>query len=194
MRIKTMAGAVVLLVASALSARAGVEVRATAGRVDVVALHAPLSVVLERLSEQTGMKVVYEGPPPSGRVTASLLGRSPAEAVNELLRDRGLNYALAVEASGRVSTLIVVTTPPPAAAKEGGRPSPEGLAPLVDMLKRAGLPADEASSASGSKAEDVLPPELAEPLAAAAAAGGKAEIPEGSPLRILLTPSVPPRK
>jgi hypothetical protein len=51
-----------LFVASALPVRAEIEVRA-AGRVDLAAAKAPLSEVLERLGEKTGMRVAFEGAP-----------------------------------------------------------------------------------------------------------------------------------
>jgi len=52
-----------LLAASAFAGE--VDVRGTtAGRVSVHVNAAPLSEVLDRLARQTGMKVVYDGPPP----------------------------------------------------------------------------------------------------------------------------------
>src|SRR5258708_4322836 len=109
---------------------ADVSVSVTEGRVDLSATAAPIADVLERLSKQTGMKVVYEGPAPRQLVTVSLHGRSPAEAVLGLLEGQGLNYILIGDASGeRVQTLMMAgasATPsapsPPVAASN--RPGP----------------------------------------------------------------------
>src|SRR5215470_19540100 len=96
-----------LLAALPLSA-AEVSVKAANGRLDVVATTAPLAEILDRISRQTGMKIVYEGAQPRQLVTVSLLGRSPAEAVNALLEGQGLNYALVADASGTsVQTLLM---------------------------------------------------------------------------------------
>jgi hypothetical protein len=99
---------VVLAVALGAPLRAEVTVRAAGSRVDVTANAAPLADVLDRLARQTGMKVVYEGPAPRQLVTVSLLGRSPAEAVHDLLEGQGLNYALLGDSSGTgVQTLLM---------------------------------------------------------------------------------------
>jgi hypothetical protein len=190
MRVSVVVRVAGLFVASALPLRAEIDVRVAAGRVDLVATKAPLSEVLKRLGEQTGMKVAFEGVPPAELVTLSFAGRSPVEAVNDLLRERGLNYALSVEASGRVSTLVVVTAPPPPAAARKEPSAEEAIAKVRDILERGGLPED----ASIPKAEDVLPRELVEAMFPAAAERQPVEIPEGSPLRALLpggSPSTP---
>jgi hypothetical protein len=189
MRVSVVVRVAGLFVASALPVRAEIEVRVAAGRVDLAAAKAPLAEVLERLGEQTGMRVAFEGAPPRELVTLSFAGRSPVEAVNELLRERGLNYALSVEASGRVSTLVVVTTPPPPAVRK--EPSAEeAIATVREILKRGGLPEE----VSLPKVEDVLPRELVEAMFPAAAEREPVEIPESSPLRALLpggSPSTP---
>ena len=89
-------------------ASAGVVVREAQGRIDVAAAAAPLADVLDRLARQTGMKVVYEGPAPRQLITLSLVGRSPAEAVTEILDGQGLNYALILDVTAtRVEKLLV---------------------------------------------------------------------------------------
>ena len=100
-----------------------VSVRVTEGRVDLTATAAPIADVLDRLSKQTGMKVVYEGPAPRQLVTVSLHGRSPAEAVLGLLEGQGLNYILIGDASGdRVQTLMMAGAAPVASSRPAASP------------------------------------------------------------------------
>jgi hypothetical protein len=90
---------------------AAVDVRVTGQSIDVQASNAPLSEILERLSRQTQMKVVYDGAPPRQTVTLDLRGRTLVEAVVAALEGQGVNYALAMDASGtRVQTLLVSGT------------------------------------------------------------------------------------
>src|SRR6266446_3574256 len=74
-----------------VAAGAEINIRVAEGRVDLSTNAAPVADVLERLSKQTGMKVVYEGSPPRQLVSVSLAGRTPAEAVVGLLEGLGLN-------------------------------------------------------------------------------------------------------
>src|SRR5262245_9846339 len=137
----------VLAVAFGSPLRAEVAVRAAGGRVDVTANAAPLADVLDRLARQTGMKVVYEGPAPRQLVTVSLLGRSPAEAVHDLLEGQGLNYALVGDSSGMgVQTLLMTgqatavassssassSAPPPGFRSRGAAPPPMSSADVVE--------------------------------------------------------------
>jgi type II secretory pathway component GspD/PulD (secretin) len=203
MRVSVAACAFGLLVVSARPVRAEVSVRVAAGKVDIKASAAPLAEVLRRLAEQTGMKVLYEGAEPRELVTASLPGRSPVEAVNELLKDRGLNYALAVHATGRIETLIIVTAVRPVAPK-GERAStpakPSAPAPavdsLVDLLERVGSPVGEKlreeQEAGGPEAKAVPLPDLLERLSEPTVEESPVTIPEGSALRRLLSPEKPP--
>jgi hypothetical protein len=92
----------------ASAASAEVMVRVSGDRVAVRATAAPLADVLDRLARQTGMAVVYEGPPPRQPVTVAFEGRSPTEAVLGLLEGQGLNYALVADPTGRhVATLVL---------------------------------------------------------------------------------------
>jgi hypothetical protein len=116
------------------SVRAGqVEVRVDAGAVEVRASGAPLSEVLDRISRQTGMRVIYDGLPAGSPVTAAIERPSATEAVMSLLEGQGLGYALVADPSGRgVSTLMVVSgsgaadsrTPPSAAVAPPEEASP----------------------------------------------------------------------
>src|SRR6266511_1870800 len=105
---------------------AEINVRVAEGRVDLSANAAPVADVLDRLSKQTGMKVVYEGPPPRQLVSVSLAGRTPAEAVVGLLEGLGLNYMLLGDPSGtRVQTLMMAGAAPatPSARSANANPS-----------------------------------------------------------------------
>jgi len=175
-----------VLAAFALPAAADVTVRVTEGCVDLVARNAPLSEVLDRLAKETGMTVLYNGTVAPEIVTVSLTGRRPAGAIEELLKDRTLNYALAVEASGRVRTLIV--TP-----RAGALAKPRAASPsfLLDWLQH-GRPPDE------PKPENVLPKGLRERFAGGAT---RTAPPEGSLLQLLIqrraptpTPTPAPRR
>jgi hypothetical protein len=86
-------------------------------QVELTARAAPLSEVLDRLSRQIGMKVVYEGASPRQLVTLTLHGRTPAETVLGLLEGTGVNFALQADATGaRVETLLVAGSAPQAAS------------------------------------------------------------------------------
>ena len=97
-----------LLLLAAPDARAGVEVRVNGDRVDIMAMNAPLADVLEGLSRQTKIKLVYEGAPPRQLVSVDLKDRTPAEAVLAVLEGQGLAYAVALDPTGtRVQTLLM---------------------------------------------------------------------------------------
>lgn len=113
---KAIRGLVVvpLVLAAAGALAAGIEVRRTGDRVSVRANAAPLSEVLERLSQETGMKVVWERNLGRPNVTAALESCTPAEAVLALMQGTGFNYALRMDPSGtRVEMLMIVGVPGP---------------------------------------------------------------------------------
>ncbi len=159
------------LLASALLAApasaADVSVRVTEGRVDLSATAAPIADVLDRLSRQTGMKVVYEGPAPRQLVTLSLHGRSPTEAVLGLLEGQGLNYILVGDASGdRVQTLMMAgsaptTTSRPAASTPSGNrmtsPPPASGPDADEPVEEAN---EEPEPAQAVQPPNGLPPQL----------------------------------
>src|SRR5262245_51881984 len=103
---------------------AEIQVRPNGGLIDVHATAAPMQDVLSRIAQQTGMKVVYDGAPPRGLVTLTLLQRTPAEAVLALFEGAGVNYAMKTDRSGtRVDTLIVTGGASGAGAAAAPRPS-----------------------------------------------------------------------
>src|SRR5258708_20442962 len=109
--------ALALLLLGVGRATAEVDVRSAGGRVDLRVNAAPLSEVLDRLSRETGTKVVYEGPPPRQLVSVSLQMRTPVEAVLSLLEGTGLSFALRMDPSGTGGhTLIIVSSLAPSPA------------------------------------------------------------------------------
>jgi hypothetical protein len=105
---------------------AAVEVHVAGQSVDVQATNAPLSEVLDRLSRQTQMKVVYEGVPPRQMISLNLRGRTPVEAVVAALEGQGVNYAMSMDDTGtRVQTLLVTGTASSSPTSRAGSAAPE---------------------------------------------------------------------
>jgi hypothetical protein len=102
----------VLTLAAVLAARFGAaqtEVRRVGDTLDVRATAAPVSEVLDRIARETGMKVTYDGSPPRARVSVTLTGVTPAQAVLRVLEGQGLNYALRMDPRAvRVEALLMV--------------------------------------------------------------------------------------
>jgi hypothetical protein len=139
-----------------------VSVRVTDGRVDLSATAAPIADVLERLSRQTGMKVVYEGPAPRQLVTVSLHGRSPTEAVLGLLEGQGLNYILIGDASGdRVQTLMMAGAAPVTASRSAA-PTPSGNR-MISPPPAAGPDPDEPVEEAVEEEEEPEPAQAIQP-------------------------------
>jgi hypothetical protein len=87
------------------------EVEALGAQVSVRAHAVPVNRILDRLAQQTGMKVTYESSPPSQQVTATLERLPVREAVVRLMEGLGVGYVFSTDASGqRVETLIVTGT------------------------------------------------------------------------------------
>jgi hypothetical protein len=165
-------GRLVIAAALALLAapvRAGVEVTAADGHVNVTAAQAPLSDVLDGLARKTRMKVVYEGGTPRNPVTIELRGHTPAEAVLRVLEGLGLNYALALDLSGtQVETLMIVGA---------GGSSSSSSASFRPARGRRDAEAEQAASDDGIEGEQPMayeapppPPEPAKPEEAARSA------------------------
>ena len=102
----------VLTLAIVLATRFGAaqtEVRRVGDTLDVRATAAPVAEVLDRIARETGMKVTYDGAPPRARVSVTLTGVTPAQAVLRVLEGQGLNYALRMDPRAvRVETLLMV--------------------------------------------------------------------------------------
>jgi hypothetical protein len=146
-----------LALAVVLGARPGgteTDVRKAAGdKLDVRATAAPISEVLDRIARETGMKVTYDGAPPRARVSVTLTGVTPAQAVLAVLEGQGLNYALRMDPRAvRIETLLMVAgsgagAPVPAARPQPGpRPidrEPDITEPEEEAPSEAPVPAPE---------------------------------------------------
>lgn len=116
----------ILVVGAAWSQAADIRVQKSKGRVNVRAVAAPLVDVLDRMARETGMKVVYDGPPPRRLVTKTLADRTPAAAVTALLEGSGINYAVVLDTTGNHVVRLVITTAPPPPRRAVAPPS-EGM-------------------------------------------------------------------
>jgi hypothetical protein len=180
----------VLAVALAPSVGAEVTVHLAGGRVDVTANAAPLADVLDRLARQTGMKVVYEGPAPRQLVTVSLLGRSPAEAVHDLLEGQGLNYALLGDSAGTgVQTLLMTGQASSVASSSSG--SSASAAAATAFKPRSGVP-PPMSSPDGVEEVEEEADEEPEPATPAPGAPNLEGLPPGVNPAALPPGAVPP--
>jgi hypothetical protein len=118
-----------LALLAAAPQEAHVDVHVAGGRVDVRATAAPLADVLERLSKQIGMKLEFEGPRERQLVTATLVGRTPAEAVLGILDGLGVNYALILDPTGKqVQTLLISGAAPVSSGAPSASPAPAAAA------------------------------------------------------------------
>jgi hypothetical protein len=152
---------VTLVLLAAPDVRAGVEVRVNGDRVDIMAINAPLADVLEGLSRQTKIKLVYEGAPPRQLVSVDLKDRTPAEAVLAVLDGQGLAYAVALDPSGtRVQTLLMsVAGTAPAAP---GAPAPRVVPSPPERPMREPV-IEEPMEDGNAEAEAELPPDTGRP-------------------------------
>jgi hypothetical protein len=152
-----------LAAAGDLQARS-VDVRFVGERVSVRAEAAPLSDILERLAQRTGMTIVWGKNLGRPNVTVTLEDCTPAEAVVRLLQGSGFNYALSMDPSRtRVETLMIVGVPERALAAGYVRPrraEPPPDPPPADEGSKDGDPTSELDTGSG-------PQEAAERPAAA---------------------------
>ena len=149
----------------AVSAFAGeVDVRPTqAGRVSLSITSAPLSEVLDRLARQTGMRVVYDGPPPRALVRGRQVeDATVADAVANVLEGLGVSYALRLDATGaKVDTLLVLGAVRGASSSSPSSPPARPSVPPVRLPGMPGfanvpapMPDEDADEAPSERAED----------------------------------------
>jgi hypothetical protein len=165
----------VLVVAAALAILAqrplqDIDVRVASGRVVIRTQGAPLSRVLDRLGNATGMKVVYQGPAPMMPIRADVDAASESEALARLMEGQGVDYALRMDPSGyRVEYLIVGSV-----ARGGSAAAGTAAIPPMPTMPAPGMPPSEALD------ED---------------ADGEIDFPEGMPPQMVpggqFTPPVP---
>jgi hypothetical protein len=132
---RKVAGLALAAVLVARSGAAQTEVRRVGDKLDVRATAAPVSEVLDRIARETGMKVTYDGAPPRARVSVSLTGVTPAQAVLSVLEGQGLNYALRMDPRAvRVETLLMVAGT--GAVGAGAGPAPMRPQPGPRVIER----------------------------------------------------------
>lgn len=142
-----------LLGTSAGLAGADVRVRLRGDRIDIEASNAALADILVELARQTGMKVVYDGPPPRAPLTTILNDRSQPEALLALFEGLGLSFALSLDPTGtRVDTLLVV------ASSGGGRSAP-APARAPQGIPRPTLPPEDPAAEGEPEEPPPLEPE-----------------------------------
>jgi hypothetical protein len=127
-----------------------IQVSVSEGRVAVRTARAPLTEVLKKLAEATGMEIVYEAARPRQLVSVTIEAATAAQAVERLLEGQGLNYVLRLDPSGKlVQMLFVAGSASPAPASAGadrGRTSARPFRPPVeepDEPPEDELPAEE---------------------------------------------------
>lgn len=155
---RSPSGLTALLVLAASTLHAEVEVRVSGQLVSLRAVATPVSEILDRLARQTGMKLVYDAPPPRQLLTATLEERSLPEAVLALLEGLGLNYALVMDRAGvRVDQLLILGTAAPAPARAATAAAPATRRPLPvaeELAPEEEDPAEAPDVPEGEAAED----------------------------------------
>jgi hypothetical protein len=115
------------MVGMASLAHAAADVKVTNGHVWIHATNAPLPEILERLQEQTGMKVIYDGPRPQQLVAVTIEDQTLTATLSTLLDAHGVQYAVALNAAGtQVATLLITG----GTASAGSSPSGASRAPV----------------------------------------------------------------
>ena|SRR5579862_1783499 len=135
-----------------------IEVRAASpGRIDVSAQAAPLSQVLDRVSEQTGMKV--PAPPPlSILVSAEIKDQTPVQAVLRILEGLGLSYAMRVDPAGnQVEALFLFPN------QSAGNPARGGFIRTGGQAART-VPPEDDNSGDDDSPEPPPPPGTVAPV------------------------------
>ena len=117
-----------LLLPAPRSGFAEISIQAKDGLLTLRVRAVPLVDVLESLSHQTGLKVVYEGRRPSQLVTADIEKLSETEALSRLLEGLDIDYAFHSDARGTRVEMIIIsastgTAAPGASSQRSSRPS-----------------------------------------------------------------------
>jgi hypothetical protein len=167
---------------------ASVVVRSHDGVVDVRATSASVADVLDALSRETGMKVIYDGARPAERVSLEIRAAPSVEVVLRLFEGLGLNYALSADKRGiSVGTLIVGPAGP--LGRDTVASSPSRPAPRPPVVQRfpdeppVNPEAESLAAAAGAPAPDDPPPPPP-PRDASAPAPTPAPAPATGPQRI----------
>jgi hypothetical protein len=152
-----------LLLLDAGGLAAQLDVRARGEKVSVHARAVPLWQVLDRLSQQTGMKVIYEGPRPAALITTTSETSSETELLTGLMEGLGLNYAFQTDPTGRrVQRLLVgEAVPAPGVVASSRDQRPASLRPAPQPPAWSEVPEDDESDFGTGG--DNLPPAVTVP-------------------------------
>jgi hypothetical protein len=115
----------VVLATGLLAANAAADVKVTrhGTRMDIAVSKATVAEILDTISKETGMKVIFDGPRPPREITKSVADRTPADAVLGILEGEGLNFAVILNPAGTQIETLLVTGPAPV------KPAPAGAGP-----------------------------------------------------------------
>jgi len=150
-----------LLLLAAPDLRAAVEVHVSGGRVDVQAVNAPISEILDGLARELHIKIVYEGPPPRQVLSVDLKGRTPAEAFLAIVEGQGLAYALSMDKTGRKVESVLMAGGNNAPSANAGPPT---ASRPPERVQREPVVEDTPEEAAADADEDQLPPDTGRPV------------------------------
>lgn len=178
------------LLAAPSLASAAVEVRRQGTRVSVHVQSAALPEVLERLSKELGMKVVYEGARPQTLVNATIDDRTPAEAVLSVLEGLGLNFLARMDVTGsRVEHLVIAGTAGSGATAAAAPSLPRPSAAVIEDSGDEEDPEQEEPAPEDTKVERLRPGAVVGNRPRPLPAPGEA--PAGTSLPTISLPSYP---
>src|SRR5437762_1513002 len=99
---QALAWTAALLLSAAAAPGPSVRVKLANGHLSIDAANASLAEILQKVSDRTGMRVIWDGPPPTQPVKKiTVADRSPADAVLNLIDGHGYNYAVVLSPSGQ---------------------------------------------------------------------------------------------
>ncbi len=173
------------------------DVRLDAGRVIVHATSAPLNDVLNRFSQVTGAKIVYDAAKPRQLVTVEINAASAAEALSQLLEGQGLSYALKLDSAGQGVDMVFLMSkgqsaasasaaaaPPPGMRREQGESEEHAVENPMDNdpgVVEAQEPAENADQGQPIIPVLDLDPAQANPASGAAAPAAPGAAPAAGP-------------
>jgi hypothetical protein len=102
-----------VLILSLITGTLCAEVRVRDGRVSADLQSQPLMQVLERLKEQTNMKMVIDGGIAGKTVSASFQDLSVGLALKKILEGTGINYAVLAGPDGEAQSVFIGGSSPP---------------------------------------------------------------------------------
>jgi len=140
----------------------GLEVETHGAQVSIRAHQVPLNRILDRLAQQTGMKVTYESTPPSQPVTATLERLPVRDAVVRLMEGLGVPYVFRTDVSGQRVEILIVS---------GG-----GTSTQAASASSPQEPMEYPAEVIEDVAEYEEPPEISQPIP-----GGMPEMPPPAP-------------